>query len=164
MLFFIALVISYILIWITSKYSQHLMKFSSNEHLRFAFGIGAIIVGSLHILIPSFFSHLFSTVFSSTYEIINISGFVQIICGVGLLIRRVYRESAIMLIVLFVLIIPLSVLMLTKYIPGPLGPEFEPVLGYLRIITFPLLIWLLIQACELSPRKGLRDKRFDHDI
>jgi len=164
MLFICAILIAYILIWFIAKFNTYLQQYSKNQHLRFAFGIAAIVIGSLHIILPSFFGHLFSTVFKSTYNVITISGFIQIICGVGLLIKRVHREAAFLLIILLALFIPLSILMLTKYIPGPLGPEYEPVLGYLRILSFPLLIWILFHACELSPRKGLKNKRFDMDI
>jgi len=159
-----ALILSYIIIRIVSGFSNYLGNFTKKEHLRFAFGIATALVGFMHIILPSFFGHLFSTIFSSTYEIINVAGFIQLICGIGLLIKRVYREAAIILSVLLALFIPLSILMLTKYIPGPLGAEYEPVLGYLRIIAFPLLIWILIKTCDLSPRKGLINNKFDQDI
>ena len=164
MLLILVILLAFILIRIASRFSNYLRDFSRNQHLRFAFGIAAIIVGALHIMYPSFFSHLFSTVFKSTYTATSISGFIQIICGVGLLIRRVYKEAAILLMILLALFIPLSILMMMDYIPGPLGPEYEPVLGYIRILSFPLLIWILFKACDMSPRKGLQTERFNHDI
>lgn len=164
MLYICTIFIIYIIIWFTAKFNSHLRQFTKNQHLRFSFGIAAILIGVLHIMLPSFFSYLFSSIFKSTYNIITISGFIQIICGVGLLIRRVHREAAIFLIILLVLFIPLSIIMLTKYIHGPLGPEYEPVLGYIRILAYLFLIWVLFKACDMSPRKGLQDKRFDMDI
>lgn len=164
MLVFCIIIVAYVLVWISSRFSKHVSKYSRKDHLRFAFGIAFITVGFLHILIPTFFSHLFLPIFSSPLEIINIAGFVQLVCGVSLLIRRVYREAAILLIVLLALFIPLSVLMLTHYIPGPLGPEYEPILGYLRILVFPLLIWIIIQICDLSPRRKFKNSRFNQDI
>ncbi|RUT73022.1 hypothetical protein [Ancylomarina longa] len=164
MLLICTLILSYISIRIASRFSKYLSKYDKKDHLRFAFGIATALVGFMHIILPSFFGHLFSTIFSSTYEIINVAGFIQLVCGIGLLIRRVYREAAIILCILLALFIPLSILMLTKYIPGPLGAEYEPVLGYLRIIAFPVLIWILIKTSDLSPRKGLINKKFDQDI
>ncbi|NOU58602.1 hypothetical protein [Marinifilum caeruleilacunae] len=164
MLLILVILSTYVLIRIASIFSNYLKAYTRNQHLRFAFGIAAIIVGALHIMYPSFFSHLFSTVFKSTYTATSISGFIQIICGVGLLIRRVYKEAAILLMILLALFIPLSILMMMEYIPGPLGPEYEPVLGYIRILSFPLLIWILFKACDMSPRKGLQTERFNHDI
>ena len=164
MLLIVVILLAFILIRIASMFSNYLKDFSRNQHLRFAFGIAAIIVGALHIMYPSFFSHLFSTIFKSTYTATSISGFIQIICGVGLLIKRVYKESAILLMILLALFIPLSILMMMDYIPGPLGPEYEPMLGYIRILSFPLLIWILFKACDMSPRKGLKTERFNHDI
>ena len=164
MLLIVVILLAFILIRIASMFSNYLKDFSRNQHLRFAFGIAAIIVGALHIMYPSFFSHLFSTIFKSTYTATSISGFIQIICGVGLLIKRVYKESAILLMILLALFIPLSILMMMDYIPGPLGPEYEPMLGYIRSLSFPLLIWILFKACDMSPRKGLKTERFNHDI
>ncbi|GAB7089418.1 hypothetical protein [Marinifilum fragile] len=164
MLLILVILSSYILIRIVSIFSNYLKAFSRNEHLRFAFGIAAIIVGALHIMFPIFFSHLFSTIFKSTYTATSISGFIQIICGVGLLIRRVYKEAAILLMILLALFIPLSIFMMMDYIPGPLGPEYEPILGYVRILSFPILIWTLFKVCDMSPRKGLQTDRFKHDI
>ena len=164
MLLILAILSSYILIRIVSIFSNYLKAFSRNEHIRFAFGIAAIVVGALHIMFPTFFSYLFSSVFKSTYTVTSISGFIQIICGVGLLIRRVYKEAAILLIILLALFIPLSIFMMMNYIPGPIGQEYESILGYVRILSFPLLIWTLFKVCDLSPRKGLQTDRFKHDI
>lgn len=164
MLFLSALILFYCLIWFSARFNNHLQKFTNRDYLRFAFGISSISIGTLYILFPSLFEHFFASIFSSTYEVISIAGFVQIICGVGLLIRRVYREAAIFLIVLLTLFIPLSLIMIMDYVPGPLGADYEPILGYIRIIVYPLLVWILIKACELSPRKNLYDHRFDKDI
>ncbi|MCT4602101.1 MAG: hypothetical protein N4A59_04220 [Marinifilum sp.] len=164
MLLILAILLTYILIRVVSIFSNYLKGFSRNQHLRFAFGIVAIIAGALHIMYPFLFSHLFSTVFKSTYTVTSILGFIQIICGVGLLIRRVYKEAAVLLIILLTLFTPLSILMMTDYIPGPLGSEYEPILGYIRILSFPLLIWLLFKSCDMSPRKGLQTEKFKHDI
>jgi uncharacterized membrane protein len=164
MLLILTILTIYVLIRVIANFSSHLKRFSKNQHLRFAFGIAAIIVGSLHIMFPSIFNHLFSAIFKSTYTATSIAGFVQVICGVGLLIKRVYKESAVLLMFLLALFIPLSIIMMTDYIPGPLGPEYEPVLGYIRIFSFPLLIWILFKACDMSPRKGLQTQRFDQDI
>lgn len=164
MLFLLVIFISYVLVWITSQFSKYLMKFTKNDHLRFAYGIGFITVGAMHILVPNLFEHIFAAISNSTYEIINILGFVLIICGVGLLSRRVHKEAAILLIVLMLIFIPLSIIMLTRYVPGPLGIEYEPVLGYLRILAFALLIWFLIKACELSPRRKYNKTKYDRNI
>ncbi|WP_372751558.1 hypothetical protein [Labilibaculum sp.] len=140
------------------------MKFSKNDRLRFAYAIGFITIGAMHIFMPNLFKHMFLALFDSTYELVNISGFILIICGVGLLIRRVHKESAILVILLMLLFIPLSIIMLTKYIPGPLGIEYEPVLGYARILAFSALIWFLIKACELSPRRKYNKTKYDQNI
>lgn len=164
MLFFLVILISYVLVRITSRFSKYLMKFSKNDHLRFSYGIGFITIGAMHILIPNLFEHIFAAISNSTYEIITILGFVLIVSGVGLLIRRVHKEAAILLIILMLIFIPLSIIMLTRYVPGPLGIEYEPVLGYLRILAFSLLIWFLIKACELSPRRKYNKSKYNQNI
>lgn len=164
MLFLLVILISYVLVRITSRFSKYLMKFSNNDRLRFAYGIGFITIGAMHILVPKLFEHMFSAISNSTYELTNILGFVLLVCGVGLLIRRVHKETTIILIVLMLIFIPLSIIMLTCYVPGPLGIEYEPVLGYLRIFAFSLLTWVLIKACELSPRRKYNKKKYDQNI
>ncbi|MBI9058573.1 MAG: hypothetical protein JEZ01_12485 [Labilibaculum sp.] len=164
MLFLLVIFISFLFVWFASLVSKYLRKFSNNDRLRFAYGIGFISIGAMHILFPSFFEHMFSSISNSTYEIVNIAGFVIVVCGVGLLIRRVHKEAAIILIVLMVSFIPLSIIMLTSYVPGPLGIEFEPVLGYLRILAFSILIWFLFKACELSPRRKYNKTKYDQNI
>ncbi len=164
MLFLIIIFISYILVWITSRFSKYLMKFSENDRLRFAYGIGFIAVGAMHILVPTLFEHMFSSITNSTYELVTILGFVLLVCGVSLLIRRVHKEAAILLIILLLTFIPLSILMLTRYVSGPLGLEYEPVLGYIRILAFSLLIWFLIKACELSRRRKYNKTKYDQNI
>ncbi|WP_421919209.1 hypothetical protein [Marinifilum sp.] len=164
MLLILTILTTYILIRIATLFSNYLKSFSKKEHLRFAFGVAAIVIGALHILIPSFFSHLFSAAFKSTYTVTSSSGFIQIICGIGLLIKRVYKESAVLLIILLALFIPLSVIMLMDYIHGPLGSEYESILSYVRILSFILLIGILYKTCDLSRRKGLQSDKFKQDI
>ena len=164
MLYLLVILITFIAIRVISIYNKHLNSYSQNQQLRFSFGIAAILIGSFHIIYPSFFNHLFFAVFKSTYTVITISGFIQVICGIGLFIKRVHKESAVLLMILIALSIPLSILMMTEYIPGPLGAEYQPILGYLRTLSFPILIWILFKSCDLSPRKGLKTERFDHDI
>lgn len=164
MLFLLVILISYVLVWVTSRFSKYLLKFSRNDRLRFAYGIGFISIGVMHILVPAPFEHMLSSISNSTYELVSILGFVFLICGLGLLIRRVHKEAAVILIVLMLIFIPLSILMLTTYVPGPLGLEYEPVLGYVRILAFSLLIWFLIKACELSPRRKYNKTKYDQNI
>ncbi|PKQ61261.1 hypothetical protein BZG02_16645 [Labilibaculum filiforme] len=164
MLILLVIFLSYALVRITAHFSKYLIKFTGNDHLRFAYGIGFIVIGAMHILIPTLFEHMFSTISNSTYELITILGFILIICGIGLLIRRVHKEAAIVLIVLMLIFIPLSIIFLTRYVPGPLGMEYEPLLGYLRILAYFLLIWFLIKACELSPRRKYNKTKYDQNI
>lgn len=164
MLILLVISISYVLVRIASRFNNYLMQFSKNDQLRFAYGIGFITVGVMHILFPKLFEYMFSSFCNSTYELINILGFVLIICGVGLLIQRVHKEAAIIIIVLMLLFIPLSIIILTHYIPSPLGLEYEPLLGYLRILSFSLLVWFLYKACELSPRNKYNKTKYDRNI
>lgn len=164
MLFLLVILISYVLVRISSHFSKYLMKFSKNDRLRFAYGVGFISIGVIHIIVPTPFQHMFSAISNSTYELITILGFVLLVCGLGLLIRRVHKEAAIILIILMFIFIPLSIIMLTSYVPGPLGLEYEPVLGYVRIPAFLLLIWFLIKTCELSPRRRYNKTKYDQHI
>ncbi len=164
MLFFLFILISYLFVWFATLFSKYLRKFSNNDRLRFAYGIGFISIGVMHVLFPPLFEHMFSTISESTNEIVSIAGFVLLVCGVGLLIRRVYKEAAIILILLMTLFIPLSMIMLMSYVPGPLGIEFEPVLSYLRVLSFSILIWFLFKSCELSPRHKYNKTKYDQNI
>lgn len=164
MLFFFTILTTFLIVEIISRFSKSFLKYSGNDRLRFAYGIGFITLGALHIFIPHLFEHMFSSIFNSPYELVTISGFILIVCGLGLLIRRVHKESAIILILLMLLFIPLSIIMLTRYIPGPLGLEYEPILGYARILAFSVLIWFLIKASELSPRRKYNKTKYDQNI
>lgn len=164
MLFLLVILLAYILVLFFTLFSKYLKKFTGNDRLRFAFGIGFISIGAFHVFSPSLFGHMFSIIFKSPLEVINVAGFVFVVCGFGLLIRRVHKEAAVILILLLACFIPISIIMLTKYLPGPLGIEFEPVLGYLRILAFSALIWFLYKSCELSPRRKFNKTKYDRNI
>ncbi|MGR3279567.1 DoxX family protein [Acaryochloris marina NIES-2412] len=76
---------------------------------RWLLALGMITVGTLHWLTPRPFVQMISTFLPYPLELVYISGFFEILGGVGLLIPRVSRAAAWGLILLFIAVFPANI-------------------------------------------------------
>lgn len=76
---------------------------------RWLLALGVITAGTLHWLTPHPFVQMISTFLPYPLELVYISGFFEILGGVGLLIPRVSRAAAWGLILLFIAVFPANI-------------------------------------------------------
>ena len=103
------------------------------------FYVGA---GSLHFIHPEFYLRIVPPYIPAHLAMVRISGFFEILGGLGLLIPRTRRMAAWGLIALLVAVFPANLYMATN--PVDAGADsIAPVFRWGRLPLQPLLIWWL---------------------
>ncbi len=108
--------------------------------MRILLAILFIVAGALHFVIPEFYLKIMPPYLPFHLELIYISGFFQILGGIGILIRRVRALAGYSLILLLTLVFPANVYMLFNNVEQ----EGWTLFSFLLVLRLPLqliLIW-----------------------
>lgn len=107
---------------------------------RFFLAIFMVGVGVLHFVAPKTFIAIVPKFLPAPRELVLISGFFEIVGGVGLLIPRTRRAAGLGLIALFVAVFPANINMAVQNMP--IGGKQYPLLLWLRLpLQFALMAW-----------------------
>lgn len=112
------------------------------------FYIGA---GSLHFLRPEFYLKIMPPYIPWHLAMVRISGFFEILGGLGLLIPRTRRAAAFGLIALLIAVFPANLYMATNPIEAG-AVSIAPILRWGRLPLQLLLMWWLLWCTQ--SRKG----------
>lgn len=107
--------------------------------------LAMIAIGVTHFTSPSGFVRIVPSFLPAPLALVLISGFFEILGGVGLLIRRTHRPAAIGLIALFVAVFPANINMAVNHIQVGDSPVPEALL-WLRLpfqFVFIAVAWWL---------------------
>lgn len=88
----------------------------NKELLRVILAISIIVVGILHFAIPSPFIKIVPSLLPAPRTLVYVSGFFEILGGIGLLIPFVSRAAAWGLIALFIAVFPANINMAVNHI------------------------------------------------
>jgi uncharacterized membrane protein len=106
---------------------------------KWIFGIAFIFAGINHFLNPDFYLRIMPPYLPWHLFLVQLSGIIEIVLGVLLLIPKFTRFAAWGLIALLIAVSPANIYMAMN---TELFPNFNPILIYLRLpIQFVLIAW-----------------------
>jgi uncharacterized membrane protein len=126
---------------------------NQKEILRFFLSISLIIVGITHFIKPEQFARIVPSQLPYPFELVYISGFFEILGGVGLLIPSVSIAAAWGIIALFIAVFPANINQAINSIPIE-GIPHHPWLYWFRLPFQAVLIswaWWYTKASPNSP-------------
>lgn len=144
---------------------------SRKEILRVFLAVSMILVGTLHFAIPDPFVKIVPSILPNPLALVYISGFFEILGGLGLLLPPVSQAAAWGLILLFIAVFPANINMAVNHINLPGVPD-SSLLRWGRLPLQALLIaWAwsytppdnLAQQASLLPRRWVKALRKDLD-
>jgi uncharacterized membrane protein len=104
---------------------------------------GFVIAGSLHFIKPEPYARIIPPYLPWHGQLVAISGFFEILGGLGLLIPQLRRAAAWGLVALLVAVFPANIYMATN--PAETGAAWiAPILRWIRLPLQFLLIWWVL--------------------
>lgn len=101
--------------------------------------LGMVVIGAWHFISPEPFEKIVPAFLPYHLALVYISGFLEILGGVGLLIPQVSRSAAWLLAVLFIAVFPANLYQAINNIEVPALPH-DPPLIWLRLPFQALLV------------------------
>jgi len=144
---------------------------SRKEILRVFLAVSMILVGTLHFAIPDPFVKIVPAILSHPLALVYISGFFEILGGLGLLLPPVSQAAAWGLILLFIAVFPANINMAVNHIDLPRIPD-SSILRWGRLpLQAVLIAWAwsytrpdnLAHQVSLLPRRWVKVLRGDLD-
>lgn len=111
----------------------------NKELLRLILANSLIVVGTLHFAIPDPFVKIVPALLPAPLMLVYISGFFEILGGIGLLIPRVSRAAGWGLIALFIAVFPANINMAVNHIHLDGVPD-SPIFQIIRLPLQAVLI------------------------
>jgi uncharacterized membrane protein len=127
---------------------------SQKETLRIFLSIALIIVGITHFIRPEQYARIVPSQLPYPFELVYISGFFEVLGGVGLLIPSVSIAAAWGIIALFIAVFPANINQAINSIPID-GIPHHPLLYWFRLPFQAVLIawaWWYTQSSDLRQR------------
>ena len=115
------------------------MQFTVKENLRAIHAIAIMVVGFAHFAFPTPFVKIVPEMLPAPLALVYISGFFEILGGVGLLVPRVSRAAALGLIALYIAVFPANINMAVNQIHLDGIPD-NPLFPWLRLPFQAVLI------------------------
>jgi len=83
------------------------------QPLRYVLGVGLIIAGVLHFVVPELYVQIIPPFFPAPLALVYLSGVVEIAVGIGLLVDRTQQYAAWATVALLIAIFPANIYMAT---------------------------------------------------
>lgn len=111
------------------------------ELFRVILSVSIVIVGLLHFALPEPFVKIMPSLLPYPLELVYISGFFEILGGIGLLVPGVSRAAAWGLVVLFIAVFPANINMAVNHIKIETIPYSDaPLFQWIRLPLQAVLI------------------------
>ena len=98
---------------------------TTKERLRVILAICIIVVGAMHFVVPDPFVKIVPDYFPAHLALVYISGFFEILGGIGILVPPVSQAAAWGLLILFVAVFPANINMAINAIDLPNIPDSD---------------------------------------
>ncbi|HYF62523.1 MAG TPA: hypothetical protein VD886_06890 [Herpetosiphonaceae bacterium] len=105
---------------------------------RWMLAAAMVFIGALHFIAPKPFIAIVPRALPAPRALVLISGFFEILGGLGLLVPRVRRAAGIGLIALYAAVFPANITMAVRNMP--IGGKHRPALLWLRLPFQPVLM------------------------
>ena len=112
-----------------------------------------VFAGSAHFTRPDMYLRIMPPYIPWHVAMVRVSGFFEILGGLGLLVPRTRRAAAWGLVALLIAVFPANVYMATNPIEAG-AASIAPILRWGRLLLQPLLIWWVLWCTR--PRLTLR--------
>jgi uncharacterized membrane protein len=113
--------------------------------LRVVLASAMIVIGVLHFVEPAGFVAIVPSFLPAPLALVLVSGFFEVLGGVGLLVPRVRRAASLGLVALYVVVLPANVNMALHDLPLG-GTHLPPVVLWLRlpfqVVFIVLALWV----------------------
>jgi uncharacterized membrane protein len=110
--------------------------------LRVLLAVAMIYVGVLHFARPGGFVTIVPSYLPAPLTLVLVSGFFEVLGGIGLLVPRVRRAASYGLVALYIAVFPANVNMAVHHLPFGDSPTPE----WLLLLRLPLQIVLIVLA------------------
>jgi len=114
------------------------MKISVKVSFKYLLALFLVVAGVFHFLDTDFYARMIEAFLPFARPLVYLSGLVEILLGVMLLIPRTSQQAAFGIIVLFILIYPANIYM---YLHAEVFPEINEMTLLVRLPMQLLLIW-----------------------
>ncbi|TSB45467.1 DoxX family protein [Alkalicoccobacillus porphyridii] len=112
--------------------------------LLYAFALLFIVAGIAHFTLDDGFARMFPEWVPFKYPIVYITGVMEWILAIMLLIKRTRRVAGILTAIYLVAVFPANIYMAIAEIPAPWETYTDPLILWIRFLFQPLLIcWVL---------------------
>lgn len=108
-----------------------------------------VAVGAYHFIAPMPFVKIVPSFLPEPLLLVYVSGFFEILGGIGLLIPKVSRAAAWGLIALYLAVFPANINMAVNHLP--LGDTYYPIGNWVRL---PFQVLFIVWAYYLSKRRA----------
>ncbi len=110
--------------------------------LRILLAVAMIVIGAIHFTDPEPFEKIVPDYLPYHLALVYLSGFFEVLAGIGLLIPQVSRFAAWILVVLFIAVFPANLYQAVNNIAVPALPHDPPLIG----LRFPFQALLVVWA------------------
>ncbi len=110
--------------------------------LRVLLAVAMVYVGVLHFVRPSGFVSIVPSYLPAPLTLVLVSGFFEVLGGLGLLLPRVRRAASYGLVALYIAVFPANVNMAVRHLPFGDSPTPE----WLLLLRLPLQLVLIALA------------------
>ncbi|MDO1451131.1 DoxX family protein [Rhodocytophaga aerolata] len=167
MAFFIQLLAFFSLLWLLSKFTLQDKLRSHGLKGRIAFSLAFSLIGIIHIAKPEKLSYMINGLLPHPEFWVMLTGFVEIVLAVLLLIPRFQRVAGWAIIGYLLLVFPANIHVAIHNLPPPGGLPASPWYVWSRLFFQPLYMlwvyyWAIRQQTEKKfvphPSKDLKEK------
>ncbi|MEK4563662.1 hypothetical protein MKX54_03085 [Alkalihalobacillus sp. FSL R5-0424] len=114
----------------------------------YVFALLFVIAGIGHFTMDDGFARMFPEWVPFKYPIVYVTGVIEWILAVFLLVPKTRRLTGIITAIYLVLIFPANIYMAIEEIPAPWDDYTNPVILWIRLLFQPLLIWWVLAVSK----------------
>lgn len=123
--------------------NQYLLQWQHDA--RIAAAVMFMMIGTMHLLKPRKLTYMIEGWLPFAFALVIITGVLEIIGGIGLLIPATAAYAKWGLIILLICMFPANIRVAVKHLPAPGGLPSKPWYTWSRLAFQPLyIIWLLL--------------------
>ena len=149
MAFFIQLLSFWCLLWLLSKFTLQDKLRSHALKGRIAFSLAFVFVGVFHVIKPEQLSYMISGLLPQPEFWVILTGFIEILLAVVLLIPRFQRIAGWAIIVYLLMVFPANIHVAIENLPPPGGLPASAWYVWSRLFFQPLyMLWVYYAALK----------------
>lgn len=114
----------------------------------YVFALLFIVAGIAHFVLDDGFARMFPEWVPFKYPLVYISGVMEWILAIMLIVNSTRRLAGILSAVFLILVFPANIYMAIAEIPAPWENYTDPLILWIRLLFQPLLIWWVLAVSK----------------